>query len=64
MKVYIGYILSDYTTACWMSLDKNALKKKIKEYEELPGRTPTTWTIEYDLHKAEVVDLDGDGKEV
>lgn len=59
MRVYIGYILRDYSVACWMSLDKTALKKQIKEYEEEMGDdAPETWITEYDLRKAEVVDLD------
>lgn len=59
MRVYIGYILRNYTIPCWISLDKTALKKKIKEYEEeMADKAPETWITEYDLHKSEVLDLD------
>ena len=61
MRVYIGYILRDYAIPCWISLDKTALKKEIKKYEEEMGNdSPETWITEYDLHKAEVLDLDSD----
>lgn len=62
MKVYIGYIGAYFPyqgVACWASLDKKALKKKIKEYEEEMGdAAPETWIVEYDLHEDKVADLD------
>lgn len=62
MKVYIGYTGAYYPysgIARWISSDKNALKKQIKEYEEeMADKAPETWITEYDLHKGEVLDLD------
>lgn len=61
MKVYIAYIGGhfNYSIARWISLDKTALKKKVKEYEEEMGdAAPETWITEYDPHKGEVLDLD------
>ena len=62
MKVYIGYIEAwqPYSSvARWISTDKGALKKKIKEYEEeMADACPETWITEYDLRKGEVLDLD------
>lgn len=62
MKVYIGYIEAwgpCPNVARWISTDKKALKKKIREYEEEMGdAAPETWITEYDLRKGEVLDLD------
>lgn len=61
MKVYIGYIekWGPNNTIRWISSDKKALEKKVREYDEFLGEAaPETWITEYDLHKGEVLDLD------
>lgn len=62
MKVYIGYVEARWpysNTARWISSDKKALEKKIREYEEELGEAaPETWITKYELRKGEVLDLD------
>ena len=56
MKVYVGYVLGDYSHALCIGLDKSSVEKKLKSY---PTKR-TKWVEEYELNKNKVVELDCD----
>lgn len=56
MKVYIGYILGDYSCAVCMGLDENSVQKRLNS---IPTNRPK-WIEEYELNKNDVVELDCD----
>lgn len=55
MKIYVGYILSDYACALYMGRDKNNVQKKL---DELDNRHK--WIEEYELNNSNVIELDCD----
>lgn len=56
MKIYIGYILSDYSCAVCMGLDKNSVQKNL---DSIPVNR-SKWIEGYELNKKDVVKLDCD----
>lgn len=58
MRIYIGYILRDYSIPICMSLDKKTVEKELKNYEDVSGCKP--WIHSYDLHKNLLIDLNND----
>ena len=50
MIVYVGYILSDYATALWMSTEKSTVQKAIDEYHKRGGCC-STWIQKYNINK-------------
>lgn len=56
MKVYVVYVLSDYATAVFMSVDKKLCEK---ERNEVANRTGYhTWIEEYDFSTQKSFELD------
>ena len=50
MVVYVGYIMSDYATALWMSTEKATVQKAIDEYHKRGGRC-SAWIEKYNVGK-------------
>ena len=57
MKVYVGYVMLDYSTPVCMGLDKNTVEKELKNFRSCYCEP---WIKSYDLHKAQVVEFDND----
>lgn len=55
MKVYIVYVSSDYSTAVFMSTDKN---KAEKEMEKLKNKGIKTYIENYDFSVSKSFELD------
>ena len=58
MRIYVGYVLRDYSTPVCMGLDKNTVKKELKNFESSYGTEP--WIESYDLHKTQVIEFNND----
>ena len=58
MKIYVGYIMTDYSTPICMGLDKKTVETELKKYDSCYGYKP--WIESYDLHKNIVVELNCD----
>ena len=58
MIIYIGYVMSDYAHALWMSKDKTTVAKAIEEYHKRGGRC-STWIKKYNVGK-ELIELNCD----
>ena len=56
MKVYVGYVLSDYAHALCMGLDKESVEKNLASY----GISRPTWVEEYTFKGNKVIELDCD----
>ena len=48
MRIYVGYILSDYARPLWMSAKKETVKKAIADYKKRGGHR-NTWIEEYEV---------------
>ena len=59
MKVYVGYVLSDYSHALWMSSNRKTVKEAIDNYKK-EGGTLTTWITAYDISNKQLIELDCD----
>ena len=46
MFIYVGYILSDYSHALWISADEKVVKKAIADYKRRGGCC-NTWIQKY-----------------
>lgn len=57
--VYVGYILSDYSHALWMSKDKEKVQKAIDKYRARGGRCDT-WIERYALSRSNLIEFDCD----
>lgn len=57
MTIYIGYIISDYATALYMSTDRKKVKK---ELEEIDGGRHNTYIVGYVIKGNELIELDCD----
>lgn len=57
--VYVGYILSDYSHALWMSKDKAKVQKEIEKYKARGGKC-STWIKRYVLSRNNLIDFDCD----
>lgn len=55
MKIYVGYILSDYACPLFVSRDKTNIKKRLDEVDNRHK-----WIEEYELGNNNVIELDCD----
>ena len=58
MKIYVGYIMRDYSTPVCMGFNKKTVEEELKKYNSYYGCKP--WVESYDLHKNKVIELEGD----
>lgn len=58
MCIYVGYVLSDYAHALWISKNKQTVEQAIKEYEKRGGKRPT-WIEKYEVTD-KLIELDCD----
>ena len=58
MYIYVGYVLSDYAHALWVSKSKQTVERAIKEYEKRGGNRPT-WIEKYEVTD-KLIELDCD----
>lgn len=58
MIIYVGYILSDYAHALWMSTNEATVEKAIEDYRKRGGRC-SAWVDKYNVGKG-LTELDCD----
>ena len=59
MKVYVLYVLSDYSHAIYMSTERDLCEQEMKECRRR-GVRRAMWIKEYDFSKAKEFELDND----
>lgn len=58
MFIYVGYVLSDYAHALWVSASKTTVEKAINDYRKRGGNRPT-WIERYKVSN-QLIELDCD----
>ena len=58
MYIYVGYVLSDYAHALWISKNKHTVEQAITEYKERGGNR-LTWIEKYEVTD-KLIELDCD----
>ena len=56
MKIYVGYIIGDYSHACFMGTDRNKIQKAL---DDCPTNRPK-YIEEYEINDNTVIELDID----
>lgn len=58
MDIYVGYVLSDYAHALWVSANRATVEKAIAEYKARGGEC-STWITKYKATN-KLIELDCD----